>query len=219
MVIYPDMTDDPMPSHDQIALLFELINNGVIDKHELQIILDRFQNRIPQILPDSPTAAVTEPLPENCYHISIDYNLSLEAMIAAGQYDFVNPDITQVHFPIHAPWAYGCSIPSHMRIDTIAGLVHYGYVMGTQDILTDLGSRNLRPAALPELLALGAEYPALQRECAIVALGSAWDQGSNVRTFPYLSTSYTGGGLYLRYRIDDMLDVWDSCWFFAVFSK
>ncbi len=35
------------------------------------------------------------------YPISVDYSRTLEEMIAAGKYDYVNPDISSTNFPIN----------------------------------------------------------------------------------------------------------------------
>lgn len=97
------------------------------------------------------------------YPITVDYNLSLEQMIAAGHYDWVNADITSNHFPVGSGTA------------TLEGrLVHYGKNMSSEAVLADLDQNGLRPATLAELLAFGAKYPELQRQFPIIELGSLW---------------------------------------------
>lgn len=97
------------------------------------------------------------------YPITVDYSKSLDEMIEAGNYDWVNTEITDKHFPIKR------------RKKTIdIELVNYNTSMKSDDILKDLNKRGLRPATLPELLAFGTTHPDRQRDVPIVALGSAW---------------------------------------------
>ncbi len=70
-----------------------------------------------------------------------------------------------------------------------------------------------RPATLPELLALGKQYPEFQRWFPIIALGSVWRGQGGVRLAPCLSENAGKRGLGL----DSFDFVWGAfCCFLAV---
>ncbi|MBI4098457.1 MAG: hypothetical protein HY437_00295 [Candidatus Magasanikbacteria bacterium] len=84
-------------------------------------------------------------------------------------------------------------------MDVELHLIHLGHDASTDAVLAELDRRNLRPAALPELLALGAKNPNLQKEFPLVALGSVWRYWYGSRDVACLD--YWLGGRYL-----------DLCW-------
>ena len=113
------------------------------------------------------------------FQIVVDHSQTLADMITAGKYDWVNPDITQDHFPIS-----GNGI-----VELTPELIHFGKSMGTDNVFKELDRRCLRPATLAELLAFGAKHPEKQREFPIVALGSVWAHSLGYRGVPYLGES------------------------------
>jgi hypothetical protein len=136
--------------------------------------------------------------PVNGFPITVDYRKSLDAMVEAGRYDWVDSDITEKHFPVK---------PGHA--DVSIELVHFDRVMETDDVLAELDRRGLRPATLPELLAFGAKYPEKQREFPVVALASVWRNLHGGRYAPCLwgfaeerslSLRWLDGGWGARYR-------------------
>jgi len=134
----------------------------------------------------------------------LDYDMTLEQMIEAGNCYFVNEDITAERFPLNR--RESGEVELH--------IVHFGRDMTTKQVLAELDKQGLRPAELPELLALGVAHPDLQRKFQLVALGSEW-QGPRCRVFyPILE----GGGrrrLSLGWR--DPINGWlDDCRFVAV---
>ncbi len=125
--------------------------------------------------------------------VVVDYGKSLAEMIAAGKYDgYINPDITEKHFPIP-------KIPAGLptKVELNLKLVHFNKVMTSDQVLAELKKQGLRPATLPELLAFGAAYPDKQREFPIVALGSVWRGPSGDRSVPGLWGCAGGRGLDL----------------------
>ncbi len=108
----------------------------------------------------------------NIYRISVDYNMPLVDMLAAGGYDWGNSDVNDANFPIP---------PSFLelgKVDINLELVCFGRKMSYEKVLEDLYSRGLRPGILPELLAFGAKYPDKQLEYPIMEVGSTWpDRG------------------------------------------
>ncbi len=108
-------------------------------------------------------------LPPLVLRITVDYSLSLEQMIALGQYDWKNDDITTERFPVKGKG----------KKEVVGELVKYEENMSSDKVLADLDSKGLRPATHEELLAFGAAFPELQRKFPIVALGSVAGVGGD----------------------------------------
>lgn len=104
---------------------------------------------------------------EDIYPITVDYSLTLEQMIVAGAYDWVNSAITPKNFPVKGK---GIVI-----LD--AQFIYFGCSMSSDAIIAELDKIGLRPATHAELLAFGAKYPELQRQFLSVALGSVGEVG------------------------------------------
>ena len=111
------------------------------------------------------------------FRISVNYDLKLEAAIEAGKYDWKNNGIKDKNFP---------SKRSGSALVDIR-LVHFNKDMSSEDVLKELDKMGLRSAELPELLALGAEYPNEQRKYPVVALGSVWQFWGGHRYVAYLN--------------------------------
>jgi len=96
-------------------------------------------------------------------HITVDYSLSLEQMIALGRYGWKNEHITTELFPLKGEG----------KKEIAVELVKYKKGGNLSDkVLAYLDSKGLRPATIEELLAFGAAFPELQKKFRIVALGS-----------------------------------------------
>lgn len=126
---------------------------------------------------------------QTVFPVKIDYDLSLEEMIEAGKYDWVNSDIIVENFPIKGSGLVELEIE----------LVHFGRYINSEAALKELDQMDLRPATLPELLAFGAAYPEIQREFPIVALGSVWQRPGGGRGVPCLWCDSDGRNLGLRW--------------------
>lgn len=126
---------------------------------------------------------------------------SLADMVAAGKYDWTNGDVNDDHFP-----------PSVSNATEVV-LIHFNRVISTKDAERELDEQGLRPATLPELLALGVSHPELQLQFPIVALGTVWsDRGGN-RGVASLGQDGSERYLYLHW----FGHVWDeNCRFAAV---
>lgn len=150
------------------------------------------------------------PSDTDSYSITIDWSLSLSCRIADGNYDWVEEHINELqdYVPDNVllvqPAAQSAgpdlgvyrAMP-HSRVETRLELVHYGRAMTTREIEANLNRRGLRPATLAELLALGEQYPDLQRRFPVVALGSSWLYPPGRRPFPYLFESAGKRNVYL----------------------
>lgn len=115
----------------------------------------------------------------NSFTVTVDYDSRLESMIEDGQYHWKNPDITAKNFPIDSKGKV------ETRIDLV-DLVQFKPHARSDEILRELDRLGMRPATLPELLALGATYPEKQREFWIVALGSVGRDKYGFPCFPCL---------------------------------
>ena len=98
--------------------------------------------------------------------LSVDYGQSLEQMIAEGNYDWKNSDITAKRFPV-----VGNGIEQFE-----AKIFHFDRNTASQDnvdaIKADDPANPWEPGKIEHLLAFGAKYPEEQRKYPVIALGS-----------------------------------------------
>lgn len=132
------------------------------------------------------------------FHVTLDRSLSVDALVQAGGYDSTNPDINLRNFRV--------SRDEDTDIDL--ALVRFTQVLATADVLHALAAQGLRPATLRELLAFGAQYPPLQRQFPIVALGSAWMSSVGDRYVAYLWGNVRERGLGLRWLVGRWREVY-----------
>jgi len=139
------------------------------------------------------------------YPITIDYDQSLADMVAAGKYDWINPDITAKHFPIKGKGT----------VETERVLVHLNRQATTKQVEEHLAAQDLEPARIEHLLAFGAANPELQREFPIIALGSSWVRPYGFRDVPFLVRDGSERDLLLSWDAPGYL--WpESCRFLAL---
>lgn len=105
------------------------------------------------------------------FTLTIDYNKTLEEMVAAGNYDVISDFITFEHFPIPIDMI-GRTIRAYPR------LFYFSVNTKSNDAIKVMAQAGYRPATLAELLALGAADPNAQTKFTIHALGSIWRSGS-----------------------------------------
>ncbi|MFA6227626.1 MAG: hypothetical protein WC668_00340 [Patescibacteria group bacterium] len=126
------------------------------------------------------------------YDVTVDPSQDLEQMIAAGKYDAFNPDINNRHFSFRLS-----PLTRKIRVELLQ--FNQNFSNGDQviaklqevnDWLAQQGAEHrYRFAPLPELLALGAAHPGLQRLHPIAALGSIWQHEAGHRSFAYLDVN------------------------------
>ncbi|MEK9131766.1 MAG: hypothetical protein AAB447_02570 [Patescibacteria group bacterium] len=114
-------------------------------------------------LPDREALRKVYGLPPLKLMIVIDYGKTLEQVLEAGKYDWVNSDVTPDRFPIK-----GTGV-----VEREAKIVHFGKDMSSEQVEAELEKKSLRPGTHEELLAFGSTYPEMQRKFPIVALGSS----------------------------------------------
>lgn len=137
------------------------------------------------------------------FKVCVDYTCNLGQMIADGNYDWVDSDITQEYFPVQGQGKQEREIV----------LFHFNRVVNSDEAIKEMAQADCSPAAIEELLALGKAHPDLQRQFSIIALKSVWRNPDGYRYVPYLGRSGTERNLYLTYCDYD----WDEdCRFAAV---
>ncbi len=86
----------------------------------------------------------------------------VQLLALTPKFDWVNPEITDEHFPTVEPNLDG------------AQLEHYGKSMSSTAVLADFKSRGRRAATAAETLLYGIMNPEEQRKYWIVGLGQVW---------------------------------------------
>ncbi len=99
------------------------------------------------------------------FTVVADYSRSLEDLIVAGSYDYVNPEIAKVSFqPFEG---------ERGRKKKFFKLYYFfGEDLQFDDAIGEMKKDGSRPAIHQELLVLGETYPEIQRQFPIIALGT-----------------------------------------------
>jgi hypothetical protein len=179
-----------------VKTLSDEVNSlGGNDDHLRRILSDKSVAReVAELL-------VGKPVPES-YSLTINRQRSRAEMVAAGKYDYVNPNITEENFPV-----------GEGEAEVKAVLVHLDRSSSDEEVLREMERQGLRPATMDELCAFGEQHPDRQREYPIVAHGSVWTDPYGDRSVGYLWGDAGRRNLYLRW----LGRVWPaSCRFLAV---
>lgn len=96
----------------------------------------------------------------------VDYGRSVKNRVESGKYDYVNPDITEEHFPV--------SKDEVGKKELQFTLYHFGKNVESDYAISEMEKDGNRPATLRELLAFGEANSELQRQFPIIELGSVW---------------------------------------------
>ncbi len=116
------------------------------------------------------------------FKLTVDYSRTLQKMIKAGNYDWLNEDVTEKHFPIPSKL-------SNKNNTILVKLFYFKNPISFESAINKLDKVDCRPAMLTELLALGEAMPELQKHFPIVALGSVWHNTGDCAYVPILSFS------------------------------
>jgi hypothetical protein len=95
--------------------------------------------------------------------VEVDYRKSLSDMIAAGNYDWVNPNITLGNFPVEGTGKKAF----HTK------LFQFDRYISSDDAVAAMKKENFTPANHVHGLAFGAAFPDEQRKYPIACLGSS----------------------------------------------
>jgi hypothetical protein len=129
--------------------------------------------------------------------IAIDYGKSLQAMIAAGKYDWVNSNITADKFPIE-----GTGVKKFRT-----KLFDFGRYISSEDAVDAMKKEKFDPATHVHGFAFGAAFPDEQRKYPIACLGSS-AQVYGLRFVVCLRRGDATRYLGLRGWDDDWYDRW-----------
>ncbi|MBN1326248.1 hypothetical protein JW977_04725 [Candidatus Falkowbacteria bacterium] len=140
------------------------------------------------------------------YKVVVNYGETLAQIIKAGNYDWVDGDINNKHFPTQGTGQHEVKLV----------LVHLDQDATTKEALEHLNSLGLEPAKVEHLLALGVEYPNVFQEFPIIALGSVWVDGDGNRRYPYLDCEI---GPELSLSCDDDDNQWHYNWRFLALGE
>ena len=133
--------------------------------------------------------------PHDLFPVTVNYDLSVEAAIEAGNFQAVHADISSKNFPSQRS--------GQANLELV--LVRFEHRMRSEDVILELEKEGLRAAALPEFLAFGAKYPDIQRKFSIAGLGSVWPDRKGYRNVPCLYEASEGRYLDLHW--------WDDGWY------
>ncbi len=111
------------------------------------------------------------------FPLRVNYDLSVESLVIHGKYDWGSDEISMNNFPT----------TKHGEVAEVLELVHFNAVLTSDEVSKELDKMGLRPAELYELLTLGKEYPNVQRQFPVLALGSVWHDRGSSRFVPYLT--------------------------------
>jgi hypothetical protein len=104
------------------------------------------------------------------FDLSVDYSRSLAEVIAAGNYNYVNDNITEENFPTDKgdpQWGADGRVVE-------AVLLHPDRLTESDEVLGELGRMGLRPGTMFELAHFGEQHPEARCQFSVVALGSVW---------------------------------------------
>jgi hypothetical protein len=133
--------------------------------------------------------------PRDVFPVKVNYDLSVEEAIKAGNYQAVHADITSNNFP--------STRSGQADLEII--LVRYDRRMASEDVVRELDREGFRAAELPEFLAFGTTYPDVQRKFSVAGLGSVWRDRKGYRNVPCLYEASEGRYLDLHW--------WDDGWY------
>jgi hypothetical protein len=135
------------------------------------------------------------------FKVVVNYAQSLEEMIKAGEYDWVNNNITSDHFSIKGT--------GQKEMEII--LFHFNRIISSDAAIAEMAKAGYRPVQVEELLALGAKEKELQKQFPIVALGSVWRSSDGNRGVLYLDW----GGVERDLNLGLFGSDWDGNYRFA----
>ncbi|MFZ3213094.1 MAG: hypothetical protein WA188_16445 [Terriglobales bacterium] len=174
------------------SLLERVKKRGYSDEDILQVANvqgDKLLDKFADVMVEAATKR------RDTFPVAVNYDLSVEEAILAGDYQAVHKDITSKNFP--------STRKGQAELEIM--LVRFDDRMTSEGVVSKLDEEGLRAAELPEFLAFGAKYPDVQRKFSVVGLGSVWQDRKGFRNVPCLYTASEGRYLDLHW--------WDDGWY------
>jgi len=149
---------------------------------ELHLEVDRLLRRTKE-------TNLTIPYSVKEFDLMIQYDQTIENLIKAGNYDWVNSDINSRNFPEEVLKLF----------NTKAYLFNFGKWMPSKDAILEMDKYGFKPATTKVILSFGLQYPNEQKNGSIVGLGSTWQDPGGFLWVPILWFDGDGRKLYLDY--------------------
>jgi len=174
------------------SLLGRVKEHGCSDNDILRVATAQGDNLLDKFADVMAAAASKQ---RDIFPVAVNYDLSVDDAIQAGDCRAVHSEINARNFP--------CARSGQAALEVV--LVRFEHRMRSEDVLHELDKEGLRPAELPEFLAFGAKYPDVQRKFSVAGLGSVWQDRKGYRNVPCLYEASEGRYLDLRW--------WDDGWY------
>lgn len=158
-------------------LTSEAIRAGEINFPLTMVVLRNLQTLVVEVGLEQqplPAIAITE------YAVTVDYSLSIKKAVKAGNYNWSSKNITANNFPVLSEEVG--------KKDIKFALAHFNHDIEFGNAIACMDKLGYRLATAREILAFGVNYPDLQRQFPIVALGQ-WANICGDRKVIYLSGS------------------------------
>ena len=125
-------------------------------------------------------------------NISIDRSKSMQELIDAGNYDYVDPMLIKAFPNIEAG-------PSNLEV----AFVRFNKDINGEEVIAELDKLGLRPVTASKLCAIGATFPELQQKQTLISLGSKTSVGDGLMVLYLLE--------FDAERVADLIP-WDGDW-------
>ena len=125
--------------------------------------------------------------------VNARYDLSINELVKASKQDYVNPDITDQHFPTKK-----CPATKKEMV-----LLHLNKNVSAKVTMMVMKQLKLRPGTVKELLSLSIDDPSLEWKFLVIAPGSVWRRGVGSRLVPCLWVHAGDRSLNLRWYEGD----------------
>ena len=166
----------------QLQEVLLAIEEGKISIKDILNLINKYDEKKDELKPKE--------FDPNNINLIIDYSRNLKQMIKAGKYAWANKEITEEHFPL-------LTRVRGKKIQISAKLFYFNRSISSSDVISEMEKEGYRPATLAELLALGEEYPAIQTEFPVVALGFIWSFNNSGRRVTVLRFGGSRRGVHL----------------------
>lgn len=126
------------------------------------------------------------------FNLTVDYTKTFNQTIKKGKYGRTMPDTIKY------------TVPKELvgkKFNLTATLFVFNKKQRSTEIVTKIYKEGYRPAYFMELLSYGYQYPEMQKNFPIVALGTNIIDGNQNTRVPYLYVSYDDRALYMY--VDD----------------
>ena len=120
--------------------------------------------------------------------VLVDETKTVDELVKACKFDWVNDNITSANFPNPADGTTG---------NQELALFHFGKTMSFDAVISEMNKDGYEPATIWDLLGLAQKEQNLQRQFPIVALKSVWQDPGLYRLVPFLCSGADGRSLRL----------------------